>query len=377
MKRFWKSICAAVLTVTVAAALSLGASAVGVSDFEDVRLGAWYYKAVEYAVKNGLFAGTSKTTFSPNTPMTRGMFVTVLGRKNGVGKNAYPDSRFKDVAADAYYAPYVEWAAENGIVNGTGNGNFSPERSITREQMAAILYHYAGYIGADTEIYMSFDYFEDDNLDFSKVSGYARDGIDWALGAGIIKGSLDSSGKLWLSPQGTATRAQVAQVFLNAKDWLQEPEELPVGISTLSNGKPVTEDNVRELLYSLQNQFPEGTPWGNGYPDGIIEKYGDAGCNSFAYMCWCICGADSHKSTWVYTESSAADFDDLRVGDMVGYRNENAPMGHVVIVMEKHSDEIILAEGNYNGTVHWGRVITRQELETAPHFSSASFYPVS
>ena len=85
-----------------------------------------------------LFSGTSATTFAPNSPMTRGMFVTVLGNKAKIDPKDYPTSSFSDVKAGVWYAPNVEWAAQNGIVNGTGGGKFSPGKSVTREQMAVM-----------------------------------------------------------------------------------------------------------------------------------------------------------------------------------------------------------------------------------------------
>ncbi len=215
----WKQLIAIGAATLITTAVTLPASAASVTDFVDVSSGAWYYNAVNYAASNGLFAGTSATIFSPETPMTRGMFVTVLGRKNGVKKEKYATSRFTDVKADDWYGPYVEWAAENSIVSGTGNGKFTPNESISRQQMATILYRYAQQTGNDTTadpaIFNGFP-------DTASVSDYAKQGMTWAVSHGIIKGS---GGKL--DPTGTATRAQVAQVFLNANDILVNTEIAP------------------------------------------------------------------------------------------------------------------------------------------------------
>ena len=120
--------------------------------FTDVKPGKWYYTAVDYAVREKLFSGTSSTTFSPEEPMTRGMFVTVLGNKAKIDPKDYPTSSFSDVKAGVWYAPNVEWAAQNGIVNGTGGGKFSPGKSVTREQMAVILYNYAKFTNCDLTV---------------------------------------------------------------------------------------------------------------------------------------------------------------------------------------------------------------------------------
>ena len=121
-----KKILAMLLSVALlAGAIPVTASAASVEQFSDVKARDWFYDAVEYAVSNGLFHGTGETTFSPEQSMTRGMFVTVLGRKSNVEQSLYTEQQFEDVKAGQYYAPYVNWAASNGIVNGTGAGSRS------------------------------------------------------------------------------------------------------------------------------------------------------------------------------------------------------------------------------------------------------------
>ncbi|MDR0905056.1 MAG: S-layer homology domain-containing protein [Oscillospiraceae bacterium] len=191
--------------------------------FTDVPADAWFYAAVDYAYKNGLFSGTSATTFSPNTEMTRGMFVTVLGRLAGIdisaGGDAEPDDveepeenepavpQFTDVAEDAYYAPYVAWAAESEIVLGYSDGTFKPNQSVTREQMAALMFRYEVWQGNDTTVSAAA---AEAMPDYNKVAEWAQESIRWAVANKIINGS---DGKLL--PQDTATRAQVAQIIMN------------------------------------------------------------------------------------------------------------------------------------------------------------------
>lgn len=175
--------------------------------FTDVRSTDWYYNAVSYASENKLFNGTSPTTFSPQTSMTRGMFVTVLYR---LAKQpaVTPSAVFSDVPLSEYYCNPVTWANANNIVNGYSSGSFAPSISITREQMAVILYRYAVYAGYSTTFGNTtlFDSFPDNG----SVSSYAVDAVKWANYNGIINGS---GGKLL--PQDTATRAQVAQILFN------------------------------------------------------------------------------------------------------------------------------------------------------------------
>lgn len=186
------------------------------ADFSDVSPDAWYYDAVDYAAKEKLFAGMGDGTFGPEISMTRGMFVTVLGRKAGASKEKPAKTSFIDVKPDDWFAPYVEWAAKYKIVSGTGDGKYSPYDTISREQMAAILYRYAKLTGAGeiqngTEI-LKFP-------DTGDVADYAKEAMTWAVDKGIIHGM---DGKL--NPRGTATRAQVAQVFRSARNVLVNTE---------------------------------------------------------------------------------------------------------------------------------------------------------
>ena len=107
--------------------------------FNDVKESDWYYDAVRYAAQNGTFNGTGSNTFSPAGTMNRAMYVTVLGRLAGINPADYTGSGgFADVSADAYYAPYVIWAAQKGITKGVSGNSFSPSALVTREQMAAL-----------------------------------------------------------------------------------------------------------------------------------------------------------------------------------------------------------------------------------------------
>lgn len=188
--------------------IPLQAQAASVSDFADVKPGVWYYPAVDYAAKNNLFQGTTATTFSPGTQMSRAMFVTVLGRHAKIPATYTSNkTKFSDTSQGQYYFPYACWANDTGIVTGIGNNQFAPNNSITREQMAVMLFRYAMKSGYSTA-YSDSKYllFSDTN----KVSAYAVNALKWATYHSIIEGS---NGRL--DPQSNATRAQVAQILLN------------------------------------------------------------------------------------------------------------------------------------------------------------------
>lgn len=151
-------------------------------------------------------AGTSATTFGPDVTTTRGMIATILWRLEGSPQVDYAMA-FDDVAANSWYAEAIRWAASEGIVSGYGDGKFGPDDIITREQMAAMLYRYAQYKGYDVSVG------EDTNIlsytDFEDLSEYAIPAMQWAVGAGIISGTSEST----LGPRGNASRAQVAVIL--------------------------------------------------------------------------------------------------------------------------------------------------------------------
>ena len=172
--------------------------------FTDVNENDWFYEAVRYVNENGLFAGTTQTTFAPDEAITRGMLVTVLWRMEQQPTVDYLMT-FDDVAQDAYYAEAVRWAASEGIVLGHSDTEFAPDDLITREQFAAILERYADFKRLMTD--------ETDDLarftDTDQVSDWAFGNVQWAVGAGLITGRDDGS----LDPQGSATRAEAAAIL--------------------------------------------------------------------------------------------------------------------------------------------------------------------
>ena len=174
--------------------------------FTDVSENAWYYEAVKYAYDNGLMNGASSSAFSPERTITRGQIVTILWRLSG-GPVVNYLMNFSDVDPAAYYGEAVRWATSEGIVDGYGGGLFGPDDPITREQLAAILYRYARH--------ESYDNAKDgmaiqEYADYNQISGYALEAMDWAVNAGLINGTSETT----LDPKGTATRAQAAAILM-------------------------------------------------------------------------------------------------------------------------------------------------------------------
>ena len=200
-----KRMVSAALALCLALTLFSGtALAAGEHPFTDVPQGHWAGDAVQYVYENNLMGGTDSTTFSPNNTTTRGMIVTVLYRLTGEPASGTA-SQFTDVAAGAWYAKAVAWAASRDIVNGTSATTFSPNSPITREQLAVIFYRYAQDQGWDVSAWTDLGLYQD----AAQVSDYATQALAWACGAGLITGTTDTT----LSPRGSATRAQVAVIL--------------------------------------------------------------------------------------------------------------------------------------------------------------------
>ena len=179
-------------------------SKVSAVKFLDVASNAWYHDAVYAAVELGLFNGVTANTFNPDGSMTRAMLVTVLWRLSG--SPAAGSSDFADVAKGSWYAEAVAWASREGIVNGISADEFAPDNNITREQMAAMLYRYAKYMGLSTSYKADLSAY----ADADSISDYAKDAMAWAVGAGLINGVTATT----LNPAGSATRAQVATILV-------------------------------------------------------------------------------------------------------------------------------------------------------------------
>lgn len=165
----------------------------------------WAKTDIEFVVNRGLMSGTSNTTFAPNSAMTRGMFVTALGRLSGVNTKDYQAKVFTDVKADAYYAPYVNWAKSKSIVNGTTATTFAPDQSITRQEMAVIMSNYAkamGYTIPETRTAVTF-------ADNGSIGSWATAAVKQMQMAGILNGKDGNR----FDPTGTATRGEISAML--------------------------------------------------------------------------------------------------------------------------------------------------------------------
>ncbi len=174
--------------------------------FEDVKERDWFFDSVLYAHHRGLLLGTSDTTFEPHTITTRAMIPTILYRMEG-SPDVSENPGFSDVGPGLWYTDGIWWSAENQIVLGLENGTFAPDAQITREQLAVMLYRYAGYKRWDVSGSEDLSVFSDGE----EVSQWALEAIRWAVGSSLMRGKGDGV----LDPKGPALRSEVATILMN------------------------------------------------------------------------------------------------------------------------------------------------------------------
>lgn len=176
------------------------------TQFTDTK-GHWAKTAIDYVVSKGYFYGLSKTEFGPNKSITRGQFVSVLGRMLNVNVNDYKDQNFKDVKSGMYYSPYIAWANKVGIVSGVGQGNFAPDKELTREEMSVMMTKFLKVSGKNLNTKGKTNAFKDEE----KIQGWAKDSVKEMARLGLVSGMGDGN----FAPKAPFTRAQVAQVLYN------------------------------------------------------------------------------------------------------------------------------------------------------------------
>lgn len=228
MKNF-KRLLSGLLAVMMLLAMTATAfAAVNDTGFSDMAADAWYADAVTYVRDNGLMGSTSTADaiFSPDALTSRAMLVTILYRASG-SPAVSSSAGFTDVASGMWYTDAANWAAANGMIIGDGNGHFGVDDPITREQIAAILWRYAGSPSVSRE---------EDFADEATISSYASDAVDWAWANGIMTGKPGNR----FDPQGDATRAEIAAILSRymqmdsaVPDPLPEPEPEPGGSRVL------------------------------------------------------------------------------------------------------------------------------------------------
>ncbi|MDO4793875.1 MAG: leucine-rich repeat protein [Filifactor alocis] len=180
-----------------------GPSALSAENFGDVK-NHWAKEAIDYVLRKGYFKGTSENTFSPNQSINRADFVTVLGRMSGADVNASKKQELRDVKQGMYYTSYINWAMENNIVSGVGNGSFGAEKKISRQEVAVILTRYLKKMNKTYPLEATKVFADDD-----QIAPWAKEGVLYMVQHGIMKGR----GNDRFAPEAELTRAEVAQLL--------------------------------------------------------------------------------------------------------------------------------------------------------------------
>jgi len=240
LKRLLSSLLTAVMLLT----LSVPAyAAVDDTGFSDVTTNAWYADAVEYVREIGLMSGTSPSEFSPEANTSRAMLAAILYRASG-SPTVATTTAFSDVSADAWYVNAASWAAANGVITGYADGRFGGNDPITREQIATILWRYAGSPSAEAG---------EDFADEAAISSYATTAVDWARAIDIVNGKAGNV----FDPSGNATRAQVATIlrnYLTMESTGEQPEKKEKTL-VIYFSMPETTSATNMTLFSLGTRF--------------------------------------------------------------------------------------------------------------------------
>lgn len=252
--------------------------------FTDVKPSDWYYSAVRYARANNFFNGITATTFGANGTLTRGMFVTVLGRMAGVDTADYPgDSGFGDVKNSSYCAPYVQWAAKYGITSGAGNSLFLPDATVTRQQMAAFLVRYFDAFQVNYDTGENITTLPDD---LDKVAPYARDAVTKLWKQGLLNGNGVS-----FDPEGNATRAQTAVICMRTDktvdSWYSEPgvKSDRVSVDPDAAQQPETKPNTKPNTKPTTSNGSHSSSGGSATTSYLVEfALGDNGTDTAISM---------------------------------------------------------------------------------------------
>ena len=246
------------LSVAAAAVIFTFASPASAQEFSDVTADDWFSDAVNYVTEREYFSGMGDGTFAPSSEMTRGMFVTVLGRMAGIDRSQYTKSKFKDVQSGMWYSTYVNWAASVGIVSGFEDGKFLPEANIDREQVAVML---NSYITNQNITLTPNPNARESYSDESSVSDWAKSGVALMRASGIFAG--DTSGKFY--PQNSATRAEIANVIMRLSmaingETLIVPTPEPYSRSSEILDSMTLEEKIYQMCYVTPEQLTGAVP---------------------------------------------------------------------------------------------------------------------
>lgn len=384
-KRIWSVF----LSVALALSLAVPASAA----YRDVPAGHWAADDIQYVTQRGLFNGTGPDTFGPSTKMSRAMLATVLYRYAGspAVNEAVP---YVDVTAGAWYMPGVIWAYQNGVFPSVNLSRtlLYPEENVRRAEFCVMLYNFAKALGKANADPAAVERapFTDMEWDRFSMSGFgpiyneAEEAmLGWAWPMGIMEGTSATT----INPLGTITRAEVAAMLARfdrnvlggteptaptPPDPGLDPSPVPTDNGyTTTDGNPLTEENVRAAIVALKNIYPPmatyPTPYCSNEP--LNRPYGNCDhCAGWAMLC-----SDAAFGTLPWHRQTDPVWSDIRVGDLIEY--DTSSSGHVVVVVDKTDEYIVVTESGSNNKVRWSGQYFKWWLEEQPGYALRTRYP--
>lgn len=262
MKTLKRTLSALLCVLMILSCCATFGSAASEGKFIDVVKGSWYYDGVMWAVEKGYFAGMTANTFIPNGVLTRGQFVTVLAALDDTDTAPYRNiTNFTDVKTGNYYTSAVEWARQNAIVGGTGNGTFSPALSVTREQLCVMLKVFVTeYLGYELDYVNAQVKYNDD----AQISSWAKDAVTWAQRCGLVSGMGGNN----FSPKTGCTRAQTALIIKKLVEAI--PQKIVAYFNMNVNAMYDSEDIKAIDIYNI-------------HPTNVIVGANNSGASPFKF----------------------------------------------------------------------------------------------
>lgn len=276
------------------------------SEFSDTR-DHWAQDYIDRAVEMELFNGLSESRFDPNGTMTRGMFVTVLGRLEGVDVSLWSADKlellFDDVSEDAYYAPYINWASYCGIVNGMDENSFAPDVPVTREQMAKLVAYYVECMGHGLVVKDLSQ--QEPFADGDDISQWAADPIALLRATGILNGVANGDGTSSFLPQKTSTRAECAAVFCRLKDALvkdDSPQPESISLSDSERAMELGEEYSLTVSFEPADAMEVSLFWSSSNEDAFtVSDTGTVRCVGVGKATVSVYTANGLSASCVFT----------------------------------------------------------------------------
>lgn len=328
--------------------------------FADVPSTYWAYAEIEEAYADGVINGTSVSGsvryFSPENTLTLAHFTAIMCRA------FYADEVATSSATGTWYAKEEAVARQHGLLNGL---SLTASNAASRYEMAQFLTNLLTDQGLAELTSSQISAVSAQITDWNVIPAQLQTAVATVYDYGIIQG--DSAGRF--NGSSSLKRSHSSAIYIRTKNVIETGGGDSSSEAVLANGKPMTEDNIREIIYALKSSYPEGMPWTNAnsytsttyYPQ---TYYVGAGCFGFGLIC-----SDAVFGDLPVTDKYTS-FDSIRVGDLVRTNKDT----HTVVVLEKRTNSIVVVEGNYNNSIHWGREITRQSLEDG-NFYGETRYP--